>query len=160
MEKSSDKKIVGNYASINLKLSLVVSIIFAVLLIAFGWLVLHFLFPKFEQSYYFLPFFAVNYILSSFSIFYVVYTSVNRLEYAAIAEFIPMVLMIGSAFFYFIPNFGVFGAIFAETAYYVSNAILLYYFLGKVGVKVEIIPRINDLKLFYFFFKKNVLKRK
>ncbi|HIH32994.1 MAG TPA: oligosaccharide flippase family protein, partial [Candidatus Diapherotrites archaeon] len=57
LEKSSDLKVIGNYASLNVKLALVVSILLSIALLALGWPVLYLLFPKFIEAYWLLPFF-------------------------------------------------------------------------------------------------------
>jgi O-antigen/teichoic acid export membrane protein len=151
LEKSQDLKVIGNYASLSVKLALTISILLSIILLIVGMPVLSLFFPAYVESYWLFPLFALSFIISSLTILHVVYTSVNRLEFALISSIASVIAMIVSGLA-FMPSYGIYGAVIAQIISSFVGMFLLYFFLKKIGIQVQIIPRLHDLAYFYSLF--------
>lgn len=158
LEKSKDIKTLSNYASINIKLALILSIFLSIILLIIGWPFLLILFPEYLASYWLLPFLCVTFILSSLTILHNVYTAVNRLEFPAIAGVFSIIATIVSGWF-LMPAYGIYGAVTTQIIMAVVYMFLLWKFLEKVNARVEIIPRMHDLTYFYSLFRQQLIKK-
>jgi O-antigen/teichoic acid export membrane protein len=156
-ERYRDKRAIGKYTSINIKFMLLLNIAIGIFLTFPGKLFLGLFFPEYIEAYKYIPLFALLYIIRSLSLIMPVYSMINRVEFLLISNilgFLSMVI-VGITL---MPIFDVYGAILAMIANALVFVSLLFYSLRRVGVEIEVIPRKEDLALFYDILKKGIKK--
>jgi len=157
---ANDKKKLGKFISLNLKLTLIMGVIFGLALVFFGGPVLIYIFPAYADGYYLIPFFAL-FLLGTIMIkpIAIAYRSINRMDVVArMNSFnVPLTISIG---YFLVLNYGLIGLL---TTQIISNVVGFLYIYSKsksVDLEIELIPRKKDIVLFYNAFKMVFLNKK
>ena len=146
-ESSNDKRKISRYFSLNIKFSLIVTLILSVLVILFSKYVLMFLFPEYVGAYLFVVALTVLFVISSLDPLHSLFVSLNRMDIIARSKLASLMSTIVFGLL-FIPLFSVFGLIVTQTLSVLVCRVMLIYYLKSIDISVEIIPRKRDVVYF------------
>ncbi len=146
-ESSTDKRKMSRYVSLNIKFTLILTIILSFFIIACSKPFLALFFPKYVNAYSLIVLFIPLFIVSSLSPITNLFLSLNRMDVIAKSHFGGLMCTVVFGLI-LMPYFGVFGLILTQTLdVLVSRGILVYY-LKSVDLKVDIVPKRRDIVYF------------
>lgn len=154
-EKSSNRKALSKFVSLNIKFTLILGIILGLTVVFFGRFMLAYLFPKYAEAHRLLPFFVVIFLGTITNFFHGAYRSINRVD--VLTKLWAIVLFTTIILGYFLISwFSILGLLSLRIINNIIAGAFLYFNQKKVGLQIEIIPRFRDLRFFASVFKRAV----
>ena len=156
-EDYNDKNFLNKYLSYSLKLTLILSISAIILLILIGKPMLALFLPKYVDAYDILVLYSIFVFFSSFNVLQSAFMTLNRMTLFARICFYDLVLVIIFSLV-LMPVYGIYGALFSLILMGIAHIALLLHYLKEIGLNVDFIIRVDDVKYFYGLFRASLAR--
>jgi len=148
VERYKDKKTIGNFTSLTLKFSVLLTLVIGAIVVLIGQPLLSVFFPDFSKAFYLVPFFILHYTVKSGMVVSSVFSSLNRTDILAITNAAALsIVVIGG--WILMPMYGVTGLLLTEIIQVIAMVAIMVYFSRRLGVPISVIPMPKDIKYFY-----------
>lgn len=146
-ENATNTKLLEQYTSKNIKLSIIISLVLGSLIALASPLLFDIFFKQYQGTQSLVFLFMILNVVCSMNALGVVYTIVNRIDLLNRAMLLGFITLIVSGFA-LVPSFSTIGLLLSlNIATLVKNMTLMYY-LKRLSLKIDMIPRLNDIIYF------------
>lgn len=151
-EDYNDNHFLNKYLSYSLKLILILSSSAIILLILLGKPMLALLLPKYVEAYDILILYSIVVFFTSFSVLHSAFMTLNRMNVFARICFYDLIMVITFSLL-LMPVYGIYGALFSLILMGIVHIALLLHYLKVIGLNIDFIIRVDDVKYFYGLFR-------
>ncbi len=147
IEKHKEKETLGRFVSLGIKLNIVLTAVLGILLVVVSKPLLDIFMPEYSAGFIIIPLYVVYRIITSFEVLGQILMSLNKAEYLVAAKIVMIVVSVPTAV-YLISTFTWIGIIYARIIQSIVENTVIFYFVRKEGVRIDLVPRKSDWNFF------------
>lgn len=152
LENWGNKTVLENYISIGVKLNVIFSTLFGIVVLLVAIPLLNIFMPDYAGSVMLIVLFLINAVLGSINFIKQVFMSLNKMNLSLKSHLITFFIYV-PFLFYLASLYSLYGVLYAQIINQLVLGFCLFYYAKKLGLHIAVIPTLQDVKYFMHFLK-------